>query len=129
MPNVLGRYENGHAYVDFTLRGTKPQEIACAGLIDTGFTGFVQLPMQHAIALGLPLHGTISSTLADGRRVDSYTAVAIAELTGFRRPGIVTLSTSANDILVGMEFLRTFGFGLYLTSEAVLLFQHPSSAP
>ena len=106
----------------------KPQAIECAGLIDTGFTGFVHLPMQHAIALGLPLHGTISSTLADGRRVDAFTALAFAELGGSHESGVVTLSTSARDILVGMEFLKTFKLGLYLTSSDVLLFENPESA-
>ena len=125
MTNVLGRYENGHAYVDFVLHGTNRRSLNCTGLIDTGFTGFVQLHMRDAITLGLPPLGTARAILADGRAIVSYTAVGTAQLNDSRQIGVVVLSETSTLVVVGMEFLRTFGMGLYLTRDAVLLFDHP----
>ena len=53
--------EQGNACVEFHLRGVKhdPPGLPFEGIIDTGFTGFIQLPLQHAMSLGLPLEGTI----------------------------------------------------------------------
>ena len=48
--------------------GMIPPGVEYTGIIDTGFTGFLQLPLGVAFELALPLEGTTSVTLADARR-------------------------------------------------------------
>ncbi len=122
---ILGTYEKGHAHVKIKIRGVSKTPMELEALVDTGFTGFVHLPMQYAFALGLPLRGTVTSTLADARRVTEFTAIGIVALNGREETGVVVLASGAKEVLVGMNFLQTFQLGLYLTGEDVLLFDHP----
>ena len=120
--------DRGNACLEFHLCGVKhplpgPK---FEGIIDTGFTGFVQLPLVHAISLQLPLEGTNTVTLADASTVDMLTALGQATLLNRTEIGVVLLSTSSNSILIGMDFLRRFertlvvstGVGVALFDEA-----------
>ena len=65
----LGSYdEQGNACLKFHLCGVRhdPPGVEYTGIIDTGFTGFLQIPIATAFELALPLEGTTSVTLADG---------------------------------------------------------------
>lgn len=77
-------------------------------IIDTGFNGFVSMPLLTAFPLGLPLFGTTSVMLADGTTASKLTALGRAELGPETKIGIVILEPNSSDILVGMEFLRSF---------------------
>lgn len=126
MPSVVqGKYANKHAFVDIEIRGIAEKSLKLQGLVDTGFTGFVHLPIQYAYALGLPLAGTITSTLADARQVTEFIAVGNVSVNGRKQTGVIVLAAGSKEVLVGMQFLRTFQFGLYLTDEDVLLFDSP----
>ncbi len=62
--NGIGHYDQqGNACLKFHLCGTKHEApgLEYTGIIDTGFTGFIQLPIQHAFSLSLPLEGTTSN--------------------------------------------------------------------
>src|SRR5580698_8430251 len=76
--------------------------------IDTGFSGFISMPFVRAFPLGLPLIGTTSVVLADGKTHDKFIAMSSASLTGELSEqwevGTVILEPSSTDILVGMEF-------------------------
>ena len=76
--------------------------------LDTGFTGFVSMPLLLAFPLGLILGGTINSILADGRTVTSMWAMGTVIIEGESYHGTFTLSSGA-DILVGMDFLKKSG--------------------
>ena len=91
------------------------------GIIDTGFTGFILLPLQHAISLKLPLEGTASYTLADGSKTTCLTALAQTTFAGETLIGVVTLSEGSQDILVGMTFLRQFKLGLMMIKDGIVL--------
>ncbi len=84
------------------------------GILDTGFTGFIQLPMQHAFSLKLPLEGTATYTLADGSSATCLTALAQTEFAGKTQTGLVTLAMGSKDILIGMGFLRQFELGVII---------------
>ena len=86
-------------------------------IIDTGFTGFIHLPLSEALALSLPLEGTNSVALADGSSLAMLTALAQVTLMNRTEVGVVLLSMTANHILVGMDFLRRFERALVISQE------------
>ena len=56
-----GYYDQaGHACLKVHLCGVRhpPPGVEYEVMIDTGFSGFIQIPIIHAIALRLPLEGT-----------------------------------------------------------------------
>ncbi len=90
-------------------------------IIDTGFTGFVSMPIVQAFPLGLLLTGTTSVTLADGKSAYNLTAAGIVTVAGESQTGIVLLQSSACDILLGMDFLRKFGRGVFIHQQAKIV--------
>jgi predicted aspartyl protease len=120
----IGHFDKqGNACLKFHLCGVKHDDpgVEYTGIIDTGFTGFVHLPMQYSFALGLPLHGTVSVTLADGSNGVCLAALAKTSYGGKQQTGVVTLEANATDILVGMDFLRRFNLGLVVSKQGVWL--------
>ena len=118
----LGHYDGqGNACLAFHLRGVRhePPGVEYTGIIDTGFTGFVQLPLSAAVALALPLEGTTSVTLADGSTTAKLTAQAEATLLGESEVGIVIIEFHSPEILIGMDFLRRFKKGLIISRHIV----------
>jgi predicted aspartyl protease len=112
-----------NACLKLHLCGTKHDDpgVEFEGVIDTGFTGFVSLPMQHAIALGLPLDSTVSVTFADGKSAVRLVALARVWYGGVVGVGAVTLEPGAVDILIGMDFLRHFKLALFISEKHILL--------
>lgn len=124
----LGHYdERGNACLRFHLRGARhePPGVEYTGIIDTGFTGFVQLPLAAAISLALSLEGTTSVTLADGSAAVKLTAQAEATLPGESVVGIVIIEFHSPEILIGMDFLRRFEKGLIVSRHFVGLVPEP----
>ena|SRR5215813_3067117 len=78
-------------------------------IIDTGFTGFLAMPLLKAFPLGLILYGTTEVTLADGSASPKLTAKAGVTVTGGDlKIGVAVLEPTSTDILVGMDFLQKF---------------------
>ena len=126
--------EAGHPTLSFFLHGVahEPPGIKYEGLVDTGFTGFVQIPFAEACKLRLPLEGIVKSTLADGSTVNSLTALGRATIIQNGNSlgpklGTVTVSPSPT-ILIGMEFLRAFDQGLGIFGGSVFLIPDPHAA-
>ena len=120
---VYGRFdEQGSPRVSFHLCGVAhdPPGIEYEGPVDTGFSGFIQLPIFEAFALNLPLEGTASVILADGEAVSVLTALGRASFAGNTVVGTIHLSMS-DEILIGMEFLRAFDYGLGVFKDSVVL--------
>ncbi|MGA2212171.1 MAG: hypothetical protein ABSH31_02755 [Bryobacteraceae bacterium] len=133
---------NGHPRITIHIRGTHPTEfVEIDALVDTGFTGFLMLPIAKALPLGLALYGTGDYTLADGSPISCFLAEGTIEirppsqsltLTAKTPPpanpapivqpesvtGVVVLA--GDDALVGMEFIRALKKWL-LVGSAVLL--------
>lgn len=96
--------------------------VEVVAIIDTGFTGFVLLPSQYALQLGLRIQGTTTVTLADESScvcVLSEAYISLDSSTG--RQGVVMLERNCKEVLIGMDFLRQFGLGLALFSDSVVL--------
>lgn len=117
--SIIGKFDDdGNPCVDFHLCGVNHPVPGpkFTGIIDTGFTGFLQIPLHEAFALGLPLEGTTAVTLADSSECVLLAARASVTFIGEPLYGVVLLSPGTSDILMGMEFLRAFGKSLMITS-------------
>ena len=60
---VAGR----EAVIPLTLQGTQGQMTTFDALVDTGFTGFLTLPLSQIAQLGFSYEGIIDARLGDGR--------------------------------------------------------------
>ena len=95
--------EYGRCWIDVTVIGAR-QEITVRANLDTGFDGWVCLPIRLAIQLGLELCGFQTVELADGTEKEEL--VFAGEVTfGDRREEVDVTLTSAQDALVGIGLL------------------------
>ena len=62
---IRGYIRNHCCYLDVNVAGRK-KPASVEAVIDTGFDGFMSLPISEAEGLGLELVGRCSITLADG---------------------------------------------------------------
>jgi predicted aspartyl protease len=113
--------QGGNPSLKFHLCGVvHPQPgVEFEGVLDTGFSGFIQLPIQHAFSLKLPLEGTAGYILADGSNITALTALATTTFCGKSVVGVVTLAQGSKHILLGMGFLRQFKMGVLMLSNAI----------
>ncbi len=77
-----------------------------SAIVDTGFTGFLQIPLSIGIACNLRLWGVSWSILADGSRVKNLQCVGKIRFADREIFGIISLSDTAEDCLLGMQFLQ-----------------------
>ena len=82
-------------------------------VIDTGFTGFLSLPISTITALGLPWHFRDIGTLGDGSEAifDMYKATVIWD----GKTQIIDVAASEADPLIGVSLL----YGFKLQAEVV----------
>jgi len=76
-------------------------------LIDTGFDGFLSLPILEAFPIGLLLRGTMPVTLADGSIKQTLYCLGGIRFDGDYEVGVVLIEDEGTP-LVGMSFLRQF---------------------
>lgn len=104
--------------------------LAC--LIDTGFTGFLSIPMFTAFPIGLLLSGTMSLTMADGSTQYRLTCLGTASLENESQVGVIIIEPSSDQVLLGLDFLRKFSFQLIvnpIASTVELTKVHTPSLP
>lgn len=99
-------------------------------MIDTGFSGYLSLPLVRAFPLALTLFGTTQYELADGSMSPKLLAHGSIDHEGEITSGLIALEANANcGPLVGMEFLRQSKKMLVLGRGGVLLMDDvPSSS-
>jgi predicted aspartyl protease len=96
-------------------------------VIDTGFTGFVELPLLEMVELGLRTEGAANVMLGDGSVTTNYLSSASVYLGAQVESGTVLLAENSSGVLIGMAFLREFKVALIVTSTAVALFDRQES--
>jgi predicted aspartyl protease len=124
MPHKQGKLDRGHPYIEITVSfdGKNGSGETFTALIDTGYSGFVSLPIMAAAKLGLQPHATAQYEMANGKLCDPVPlARAYACCAGDAFvAGVVAISEAAS-VLVGVEFLRTCGKGLFVFSTGVVV--------
>ena len=128
-PVLIGYLHSaGHPAIKIGVYGVHPdlkQEFEV--MIDTGFTGFLLMPILSAFPLGLTLVGTGSYTLADNST--SAKLLALGNITiGNENPlaGIIVLEPNQCSPLLGMDFLRKAERGLSVSINGVGLIRRDS---
>jgi predicted aspartyl protease len=86
-------------------------------MIDTGFTGFLSMPLTAAFPLALTLFGTTSYTLADGSISPKLLGYGTIELEGEKTAGPIVLEANSSGLLLGMEFLRGLNKALVVSPK------------
>lgn len=99
--------------------GLKGQEFDAT--VDTGFTGFVSMPIMSAFPLGLPLYGTTSVQFGDGSTASRFTVLCEVTLGDESKTGIAILEPSTTEILIGMELIKRFEKSLVMHRGILLL--------
>jgi predicted aspartyl protease len=95
--------EHGHCWVLVTIVGLR-QEVSVEAILDTGFNGWVCLPMRLAVQLGLELCGFQTVELADGTQKEEL-VFSGEVIFGNRRDEVDISLTSGGDALVGIGLL------------------------
>lgn len=118
----IGSFDkSGSPALTITIKGPFGEGVEFDAILDTGFTGFISMPLLRALPLGLILYGTTSVELADGSKDMKLTARGMASVEGEEEVGVVILEPSSNDVLIGMAFLRLFQKALFVTQDTVWL--------
>ena len=117
-----GYFDSHHtAHLRFSLHNPKSSDgFQLEGIIDTGFTGFVQVPPYLATALRLltPPLSWGNTILADGTTQQVVLQEALVSVESETRNGICQIPMAQDSpILIGMDFLRRFDRLLIVSNE------------
>ncbi|MCR4405261.1 MAG: hypothetical protein NUW06_08340 [Candidatus Acetothermia bacterium] len=100
--------EAGTPVLTIKVIGKRGEEITVEGVLDTGFDGFLSLPISLAVSLGLELIDVIHAELADGTIVeDELLFAGRAEWDGTVME-VDILLTRSQDVLIGTACLRGY---------------------
>jgi predicted aspartyl protease len=106
---VNGSYNaSGNPTIAIEVSGPLGNLFPFAAMVDTGFSGFLLLPILNAFPIGLLLQGTMPITLADGSTQTKLTCLGSIHFDAAEEIGIIIIEWQNTDVLVGMEFLRRF---------------------
>jgi predicted aspartyl protease len=105
---------DGSPIIRISIGGVRSFRHDFDAILDTGFTGFVSMPIVDAFPLGLILHNIDDVVYADGHGQERFLASGTVRLGQESREGFIHLEPSSNEVLVGIEFLREFRFSLLL---------------
>jgi predicted aspartyl protease len=123
MPQVTGSFDSaGNPVIKISVYGAIEQaKREFEAILDTGFTGFLSMPLLQAFPLALILYGTTSVKLADGTSHHRLTALGTLSLGNERQAGVIILEPSSTEFLLGMDFLRRFKKALVVSQRSVVL--------
>ena len=86
-------------------------------VVDTGFTGFVQVPIGVGIGTNLNLWGTQTYTLADGTTSKTLECVGKVKFLGKEMLGVISLAFTGNMALLGIVFLQELGMDMVVSTS------------
>jgi clan AA aspartic protease len=115
---------------DVEVAGLKGSKVIHA-IIDTGFDGFLCLPVETAVKLGLELAGRDVIELADGTEKDELFFKGFVRFLGRKRRVKIYL-TQSEDALIGTELLSRSRLLIDFPKELVRLAEkaaHGKSRP
>lgn len=131
MPSITGYFADiGLPVVKITVFGPYrhlAQEFEA--ILDTGFTGFLSMPLQKAASLGLVLAGTEQTRLANGSQAETLTVAGTVRLGKEELAGPIHLTHGGELVLFGMQALRAFNKTLVVSRFVVALVDEQEALP
>lgn len=123
MPPLTGSFNSsGSPVIKIAVYGIFEQaKQEFEAIVDTGFSGFLSMPIVQAFPLGLVLAGTTTTILADGSQSFKLTALGKVVVGNQTEVGLILLNTGSSDILLGMEFLKIFRKTLMISAGGFAL--------
>lgn len=104
------------------------KSIDVVGVVDTGFTGFLQIPLTVGFEANLILFGFRPTQLADGRRIRNLECWGQVRFGGKELKGLISLSESSEACLVGMQFLQKLGTDfVFSPTRKLAIFPQPEA--
>jgi clan AA aspartic protease len=110
--------ETGTPVVTLKVLGTRG-EVIVEGILDTGFDGFLCLPISIAVTLGLELIDTIRTELADGTVVEDELVFAGQVEWDGTVMSVPIVLTRSEDALIGTAFLQGYVVQLDYTANTI----------
>jgi predicted aspartyl protease len=101
-----------------------PAGIELESIIDTGFSGFLSMPIIQAFPIGLALSGTTTLQFADGSKGSKLLALGMLQVGAVQKMGTVILQEGPASVLIGMDFIRTFNIALIMQKTSIFLLDH-----
>ena len=107
-----------------TIQGVLSARHDFEAVLDTGFTGFVSMPLMDAFPLGLVLSGTESVLFANGAEENRLTAYGTVTVGPKSHKGAILLEPDSGEVLIGIQMLRNFNLSFLIdpVSNVVKLF-------
>lgn len=104
----------GSPITDVTLFGPRAAVTITDAIIDTGFSGFVRVPVSRIYQLRLPLVTFNEVASLDGKRRHILIADGAAKIGPYQAPGPIMIDQDSDFTLIGMKFLASAGLALFL---------------
>jgi clan AA aspartic protease len=122
MPPWIGSFSSsGSPTLKVAISGPFGDGLEYEATIDTGFTGFLSIPLGEAIRLGLILYGTTSVTFANGETSFRLTAKGKVKVGEEYKIGVAVLEWKSTEVLLGIGFLRQFQKAMLISQYGVVL--------
>ena len=99
---------NGDPHVRLLVRGPVYAGQDVDFLIDTGYQGFISLPLVQAFPIGLILSGTTNIVMANGQAQPRLMCLGGVTCEGVEEVGLVVIESTGQTPLLGMDFFRRF---------------------
>lgn len=86
--------DNGSPTIEIEVSGPVHSPRKMTAMVDTGFSGFLLLPILEAFPVGLILSGTTSIELADGSKQNKLTCLGQINFDGKSAVGLIIIFLS-----------------------------------
>lgn len=109
------------AVMGMAVRGPRAQEARVEAIIDTGFNGFLTLPVRLIADLALPFAGTTRVALGDGSevRMDIFEAIVLWD----SEERSVVVLVAEGSALIGMSMLSGYRVALEVEDGGVVIIE------
>lgn len=110
-----GYFDNQRLYINVEVSGAVLQGIkTLKAQIDTGYDGYLSLPLPEAFPLGLALVGTKGYTIADGSTVTNLVCLGNITINGQKNTVPIDILPNGS-ILLGISLLPKLGDNLEIS--------------